>query len=241
MKYSPASCFSALVLLLAIGLLPPSTANATSQSTYIGTIFYTAAKYCPMFSLPTNGQLLDIAQFARLYSLIGNAYGGNGITQFALPDLRGRSVVGASRMGVQNGLTSKTFGYKGGQTSIQLETKNLPTHSHIATLKNQGETFRTEFYVSSNIGSEPTSTPGTWLARKKQGFFELNSYIPANEAGKTAKVSTTHTAAPPLGQVSLQPAGKDLPLPLSINTPNIVLQSCMVVKGPNYPPRPNEN
>jgi|GEM_PF-133950 len=241
MKYSPASCFSALVLLLPISLLPPSTAQATSQNTYMGTIFYTAANFCPKFSLPPNGQVLDIVQFRPLYSLIGNTYGGNGITQFALPDLRGRAIVGASRMGTPNGLPPKPFGYKGGQTSIQLETKNLPAHRHNATLKNQNEAFRTEFYVSTETGSEPASTPDTWLARKKQGFSNLDSYIPANEAGKTAKVSTTHNPSPTLGEVSLQPAGKDLPLPLSINTSNIVLQSCMVVTGPDYPTRPNEN
>ncbi|WP_419799725.1 phage tail protein [Terasakiella sp.] len=168
MKYSTTSCFSALTLVLATGLLPPSTAQATSQNTYIGTIFYTAANFCPKFSLPPEGQVLDIVQFRLLYSLIGNTYGGNGITEFALPDLRGRSVVGASRMETPNGLPAKPFGYKGGQTSIQLKMENLPAHSHIAALKNQDKPFSTEFYVSTETGSEPTSTPDTWLARKNR-------------------------------------------------------------------------
>ncbi|HEX9327044.1 MAG TPA: phage tail protein, partial [Reyranella sp.] len=43
-----------------------------------------------------DGRLLSIAQNQALFSLLGTTYGGNGTTTFALPDLRGRDIVGAS-------------------------------------------------------------------------------------------------------------------------------------------------
>ena len=69
-----------------------------------------------------NGQLLPINQNQALFSLLGTMYGGNGQTNFALPDLRGRvpNHVGA-------GLTQ---GQMGGETAHTLTISELPLHTH---------------------------------------------------------------------------------------------------------------
>ena len=69
-----------------------------------------------------NGQLLPINQNQALFSLLGTTYGGNGSTNFALPDLRGRVPI---HMGAGH-----TLGEQGGEASHTLTTAELPTHAH---------------------------------------------------------------------------------------------------------------
>lgn len=69
-----------------------------------------------------NGQLLPINQNQALFSLLGTTYGGNGQTNFALPDLRGKVPL---HMG-----SSFTLGQTGGQQAHTLVLNELPTHLH---------------------------------------------------------------------------------------------------------------
>src|SRR5262249_60270128 len=52
--------------------------------------------FAPRDYLPADGRLLPINQNTALFALLGTTYGGNGMTTFALPDLRGRTIIGAS-------------------------------------------------------------------------------------------------------------------------------------------------
>jgi microcystin-dependent protein len=93
---------------------------------YIGEITLFAFNKIPVGWLPCEGQLLQINQNAALYSLIRNIYGGDGRTNFALPDLRGRVVVNQSF-----GASPKyTVGTTGGVESVTLNIGNIPQHSH---------------------------------------------------------------------------------------------------------------
>lgn len=77
--------------------------------------------------LPANGQSLNVNQNAALYSLLGMTYGGSGNTTFNLPDLRGRTVIGA---GTVDANTSYTVGQKVGAVNATLTMANLPAHAH---------------------------------------------------------------------------------------------------------------
>lgn len=68
------------------------------------------------------GQLLPINQNQALFSLLGTTYGGNGTTNFALPDLRGRVPVGFG-----NGVT---LGERAGAETVTLTSAQMPTHNH---------------------------------------------------------------------------------------------------------------
>jgi len=72
------------------------------------------------------GQLLPVANYQALYSLIGNYYGGNQVA-FALPDLRGRSPIGA---GTGAGLGQVMLGETLGRSEITLTTNQMPPHVH---------------------------------------------------------------------------------------------------------------
>jgi microcystin-dependent protein len=69
-----------------------------------------------------NGQLLPINQNQALFALLGTTYGGNGQTNFALPNLRGRVP-----MHIGNGHTQ---GEAAGSTSVTVNIQQLPTHTH---------------------------------------------------------------------------------------------------------------
>jgi len=70
-----------------------------------------------------NGQLLPINQNQALFSLLGTTYGGNGQTNFALPNLQGNIPVHEG-----NGFT---LGERGGETSHTLNITELPAHNHV--------------------------------------------------------------------------------------------------------------
>ncbi len=74
-----------------------------------------------------NGQLLPIASNTALFSLLGTAFGGDGRTTFALPDLRGRSIV---HVGTGSGLDTITWGERGGSYETVITTSHMPSHNH---------------------------------------------------------------------------------------------------------------
>jgi microcystin-dependent protein len=75
------------------------------------------------------GQILPIAQNTALFSLLGTTYGGNGTSNFALPDLRDRVPI---HMGQGPGLTDRVLGESSGQAGVTLLATELPAHTHPA-------------------------------------------------------------------------------------------------------------
>lgn len=74
-----------------------------------------------------DGQLLPLSQNTALFSLLGTTYGGNGKSNFALPDLRDRAPMYA---GDGPGLTPRSLGEQVGAETVQLTAAALPNHSH---------------------------------------------------------------------------------------------------------------
>ncbi len=75
------------------------------------------------------GQILPISQNAALFSLVGTQYGGNGTSNFALPDFRSRVPVS---QGNAPGLTPYVVGETGGMENVSLTINALPAHNHPA-------------------------------------------------------------------------------------------------------------
>lgn len=92
-----------------------------------------------------NGQLLTIAQNQALYTLLGTQFGGDGKTSFALPDLRGRTVLGFGVGPATAGYAPNTFfkiGAKSGTETVVLTAPQIPPHTHQATAtKTVGDTL----------------------------------------------------------------------------------------------------
>jgi len=74
-----------------------------------------------------NGQLLPINQNTALFSLLGTQYGGNGTTNFALPNLQGMAPM---HFGQGAGLSPRVIGETGGEATVSLTLPQLPNHNH---------------------------------------------------------------------------------------------------------------
>jgi microcystin-dependent protein len=76
-----------------------------------------------------DGQLLPLSQNTALFSLLGTTYGGNGMSNFALPDLQGRAPM---HPGQGPGLSLHDLGETGGSETVTLLESEIPAHSHAA-------------------------------------------------------------------------------------------------------------
>lgn len=94
---------------------------------FIGEIRMVGFNFAPTGWAFCNGQTLPIASNAALYSILGTTYGGNGESNFALPDLRGRAPL---HVGGGPGLSSYSQGQIGGLESVTLTEAELPSHDH---------------------------------------------------------------------------------------------------------------
>jgi microcystin-dependent protein len=92
---------------------------------YVGEVRMFGGNFAPVNWAFCDGTLLAISQFDALYNLIGTTYGGNGTTNFALPDLRGR-------IPVHQG-SGYIAGQLAGEETVTLITGQLPVHNHSLT------------------------------------------------------------------------------------------------------------
>ena len=94
---------------------------------YVGQIMPVAFNVVPRGWARCDGSLVAINTNQALFSLIGTTYGGNGTTNFQLPDLRGRAILGTS--GTTSGLYPP--GLVSGAVAVPLTTSQIPQHNHI--------------------------------------------------------------------------------------------------------------
>jgi microcystin-dependent protein len=122
---------------IAVAPVPGSVVNSLGVTDpLLASVGLFAGNSLPNGFLPADGRLMSIAQNTALFSLIGTTYGGNGVTTFALPDLRGRSAIGT---GQGPGLSSQTLGEIIGTETGVLTVNQIPAHHH--TLPAGGNTL----------------------------------------------------------------------------------------------------
>ena len=123
---------------------------------YIGEIRPFAFGFVPTGWHICDGTLLPLQKYQALYALIGTSYGGDGRTNFALPDLRGRCIVGANNANVNYKL-----GTKAGAETVALLTNNIPAHRHEMEVANLPGAAG----IPTNRIAIPTSPDGTVTAK----------------------------------------------------------------------------
>jgi microcystin-dependent protein len=97
------------------------------SSPFVGEIRAWGCNFAPRNWMTCDGQLLPIQQYTALFSLLGTFYGGNGTTNFQLPDLRGRVPI---KFGTAVTGDIYNIGEQGGVESVQLNLTEMPGHSH---------------------------------------------------------------------------------------------------------------
>ena len=110
---------------------------------YVGEIRIFAGNYAPEGWVMCNGQMLNISDYQALFSLLSTVYGGNGVTTFGVPDLRGRVPIHKS--------TDYPLGAAGGVETVTLMESQLPPHTHLAA-------------AQSAVGTAGTPANGYWAA-----------------------------------------------------------------------------
>jgi microcystin-dependent protein len=119
-----------------------------------------------------DGQLLPISQNTALFSLLGTTYGGNGKSNFALPDMQGNAPM---HPGQGQGLSLHDLGETGGSDTVALLESEIPSHSHACKA------------VGGDPGDLQAPAPSRSLARSGNGFGYVAG--PAN-ATMAAQVAT---------------------------------------------------
>jgi len=178
---------------------------------FIGQIQTFGFNFAPRSWALCNGQLLAISSNTALFSLLGVTYGGDGRTTFALPDLRGRSIV---HVGSGLGLSNISWGQKGGVEQITLSQTNLPSHSHLLQLPNSQVTINT--IDNENVTNESEDT-----------FLGTGGTMPEiyREAGSGTEV--------PLSGVSLSGSTTDIGgnIPFNNRNPYLGMYVCIALFG----------
>jgi microcystin-dependent protein len=99
--------------------------------------------------LPCEGQLLSIQQNSALFALLGTTYGGNGVNNFMLPDLRGRLPLHIN--------TDYPLGNVGGEAAHVLTSNEMPQHMHLVSGSSVAPTSAA---ITGNIWGQQTSSFG---------------------------------------------------------------------------------
>lgn len=123
---------------------------------FIGEIKFFSFDWPPRNWVPCDGRLLAIAQSQALFSLIGTTFGGNGTTNFAVPDLRGRVPRHSSATTQQ--------GVKEGTENVTLLLSQIPMHNHMvqasSTAGSQKEFENAVFAAASDEDGKLYAAPG---------------------------------------------------------------------------------
>ena len=144
---------------------------------FIGEIKLISFNFAPNGWAFCNGQLLPINQNAALFSILGVAYGGNGQTNFALPNLQGR-------IPVHQG-SSYTVGQAGGEASHVLTVNEMPAHNHAVS----GQS------ATATTGTNPTGA--VWAASNLAPFAASPDVTMAGAALGSAGNDQPHENQPP--------------------------------------------
>lgn len=147
---------------------------------FIGEVRMFAGNFAPRSWGFCEGQLLAISQNSALFSILGTTYGGDGRTTFGLPDLRGRTPIGA---GNGPGLSDHRLGAKGGREGVRLTTIELPTHDHTSTLK-FNSTPNTDNPSNAYLsGVDATDATGLSFNNSPDGFYNPAAFAALNAGG----------------------------------------------------------
>jgi len=148
------------------------TGLASAQSMYLGEGRLFATNFCPQGWATTSGQLLAINQNQALFSLLGTYFGGNGVTNFGLPNLVGRTPYGDGTPGGQ------PLGAVYGSPTVTLTGGNLPAHTH-------------QFFASSAAPTANTAAGGLSATFPSTLKLYAASGSPANVAASPTAIGLT--------------------------------------------------
>ncbi|SHO51383.1 phage tail protein [Anaerocolumna xylanovorans] len=203
---------------------------------YLGMIIPWAINFEPEGFMLCDGRTLPIAQYQALYALIGNYYGGDGRTNFALPNLRGRFPLGCSQtlpVGTSGNATSDGRGTASVTANVALTAANIPGHTHTFTgtpvtadFINGSATVTTSIPATTDTATgTATNTPAEnaifGVAKSAQAPFAASNIYRTGGA-KNVDMAASSSVASVSGSVTVTAAGNvsspaGNPVPVAVN------------------------
>ena len=158
----------------------------------LATVLLFAGNFQPLGWAYCDGRLMSIAQNTALFSLVGTTYGGDGQVTFALPDLRGRTAIGA---GQAPGRSVYDLGQMAGHEQVTLIQSQLPQHTHTLNVP------------TTDAGGSSDDPNGNILALQNTNVYAAPSAAGGSYGGAAAGPAGGNqpmpTLVPYLAQVSL--------------------------------------
>ncbi|MEO7717702.1 MAG: tail fiber protein [Capsulimonas sp.] len=139
---------------------------------FLGEIRIVPFDFAPTGWAQCDGQLLAISQSSALFSLLGTYYGGNGQSNFALPNFQGNIPVA---YGDGPGLSQRVLGETGGNPTVQLNLSTLASHTHVMNGDSNAAT-------STSPAGNLTATPATGPRRPNQ-MYDPSAVNTGTQAG----------------------------------------------------------
>lgn len=183
---------------------------------FLGTILAFGFNFNPRGWQLCYGQLVPIAQYNALFALLGTTYGGNGTTTFALPDLRGRTMIG---QGQGPGLSNIFLGEISGTENTTLLATNMPIHGHPLAAATSPITVAVNATSAKPISNDPDGGNNTFAA----GGTTPNIY---SETGGTNNAVGGVTAT--ISGATGVAGGSQ---PFSIRNPYLGINYCIAMEG----------
>jgi microcystin-dependent protein len=149
---------------------------------FVGEIRVFGFNFAPINWATCSGQIMPLSQYTALFSLLGTTYGGNGQTNFALPNFPGYAPM---HWGSGPGLTPRTIGETVGETQVAVITSALPQHVHAIQSAN------------TTAAGQRTGTPGSGVVP--------GTSTPASAYIATGTPTPTQTFAP--NMIGMGPVG----------------------------------
>lgn len=158
----------------------------------LGQLMPFAGNFAPRGWAFCQGQLLPISQSTALFSLLGTFYGGNGTTNFALPDLRGRTPI---HMGQGPGLSNYDLGEFDGVEQVTLNGTQLGLHGHALPA----------LAASATVSAPTNAALAEAHGAGRGGGLQINRYTTANAPATTLSPQGLTQAGGTLAHNNLQP------------------------------------
>ncbi|OON60442.1 hypothetical protein B0920_15760 [Massilia sp. KIM] len=209
---------------------------------FIGTILPVGFNFAPRGWALCQGQLLSIAQNTPLFALLGTTYGGDGRTTFALPDLRGRTLVGMGNgpglspveQGQPMGSDSSSF-TASGTASVTIDAAHLPKHEHPVSIQGSQLSATSTLHATTASPGSAVPSEGAALGSSGGGPGLANIYV-GNGAAPTVVLNSASVATKLSGQADAvtgpnNGTGAPIAVPVSVSASVSTMQPSL---GINY-------
>jgi microcystin-dependent protein len=220
--------------LSALAALTITTSAFAAPEDYIGAVWAITTNFCPAYSLPADGRSLPVNTNQALYSLLGTRFGGTAGVNFNLPNLNGRTIIGAGSATAST--SAVNVAQQVGTEKVTLTQNQMPAHTHGAAFTTTTSALNAALKVSSATGTVAPAS-NTYLsgtAAGNAGVSAVTSKMYTADTTTLVPVKGVDVTGTVGGNVTVASAGSSQPF--DNRQPSLGLTYCITTVGV-YPTR----